>query len=98
MNHIDSFISFRFVSIGENWFYQIRTDSQKESLYFSILSGKALTAGNWLYAQHIACIFLEGENNTKHNSNIPVIANTHDCCDAASDLVLNQPKGPRIQN
>lgn len=98
MNHIDSISSFRIVHIADNWFYQVQVQRGKEPLYFATLNGKALTAGNWLYAQYLARQFLEGDNQLKITHAAITENSGHDCCDAATQCVLNAPKGAAVRN
>lgn len=98
-NHIDSFTNFRLIHIDTNWFYQVQRGRDKEPVYLSTLTGKSLTAGNQLYAQYIAKVYLEGQQGdsgkiTPH----PTQAVEQDCCDAAASCVLNNTKGSKVAN
>ena len=103
INHIDSFRNIRFIHIDTGWFYQVQR-TKGEPLYVSTSSGKLLSNGDWLYAQYLAKQFLEGQK--KDTSNVPPKAQSitkgssgaHDCCDAATDCVLNIKKGSKVRN
>lgn len=100
-NHIDSITNFRFVHIDTNWFYQVQVPNNNVPLYLSTNNGKRLTNGDWLYAQYLAKQFLEGQENNKTQSQATIIApiaaaSSHDCCDAASECVLNNSKGAKV--
>jgi len=99
-NHIDSFTNFRFVHIDTNWFYQVQLPSNNVPLYLSTKNGKRLANGDWLYAQYLAKQFLEGQENNKTDNNkteaLTATTSSHDCCDAASDCVLNNNKGAKV--
>ena len=101
-NRIDSFGNFRIVHIDTNYFYQVQLPHTPEPIYLSAKNGKRLPDGNWLYAQYIAKQFLEGQ--AKSNAlpgtmaGMTEVATTHDCCDAASDYVLNNEKGSKVTN
>lgn len=60
-NHLDRFSNFRLVHIDTNWFYQVQPTGKKTPVYLSAANGKALAAGDWLYAQYLARQFLEGQ-------------------------------------
>ncbi len=99
-NHIDSISNFRLVHIDTNWFYQVQMRNNNVPLYLSTKTGKRLPNGDWLYAQYIAKQFLEGQEDNKTQNNKTVAqattANSHDCCDAASECVLNNSKGAKV--
>lgn len=99
-NHIDSITNFRFVHIDTNWFYQVQIPNNNMPLYLSTKSGKRLANGDWLYAQYLAKQFLEGQENNKTPNNKTEVkmamASSHDCCDAASERVLNNSKGAKV--
>lgn len=97
-NHIDSFVSFRIVHIEDNWFYQVQTTRNKKPIYLATLNGKLLTAGNWLYAQYLGKQFLEGKTkNGSQNTTAPIEnSSAHDCCDAATNCVVNNKTGAKI--
>jgi hypothetical protein len=101
-NHIDSFTNFRIVHIADNWFYQVQQGKGKATVYLATLTGKMLTAGDWLYAQYLAKQFLEGQqkDSSKHADVLQAApeASVHDCCDAATELVINSPKGTKIKD
>lgn len=99
-NHIDSFASFRLVHIDTNWFYQVQRQYNDEPVYLSVLNGKLLPQGDWLYAQYLAKQFLEGTG--QHNmhgmhTSMPDMA-AHDCCDAATMCVLGPSAGSQVTN
>jgi len=60
-NGIDSFLSVRLIAIDTNWFYQVKLLHSPELEYYSVSNGKKLKKGDWLYAQYLARIFLEGQ-------------------------------------
>lgn len=99
-NHIDSITSFRLVHIDTTWFYQVQAPGEKEPVYLSAVNGKELTAGNWLYAQYLARQFLEGPLSPDSSAAPPAAAPdagaAHDCCDAATNCVLNGSKGSKV--
>ncbi len=99
LNHIDSFTSFRIVHIEDNWFYQVQLQQNNEPVYIATLNGKMLASGNWLYAQYLAKQFLEGvkgvQANTPQKSKLTE-SSMHDCCDAATDCVINAPRGAKV--
>ena len=103
INHIDSFQNIRFIHIDTGWFYQVQR-TQGEPVYLSTSSGKLLPNGDWLYAQYLARQFLEGQkkDSAKTDSNIQpsqtASSTAHDCCDAATDCVLNVKKGSKVSN
>ena len=99
-NGIDSFLSVRLIAIDTNWFYQVKLLHSPELEYYSVSNGKKLNKGDWLYAQYLARIFLEGQ---KKDSIPPSnrIMNTNlqsDCCDAASNCVLKPKKGAPVKD
>jgi hypothetical protein len=99
-NHIDSIANFRFVHIDTNWFYQVQVPNNNVPLYLSTKNGKRLANGDWLYAQYLAKQFLEGQENNKTQNNKTevktIMSSSHDCCDAASECVLNNSKGAKV--
>jgi hypothetical protein len=100
-NRIDSFSNFRLVHIDTNWFYQLQLKENKPPVYLSANNGKILPAGDWLYAQYLARQFLEGQELPvrKTVKAIPaafVVSSLHDCCNAATDCVLNGTKGSKV--
>jgi hypothetical protein len=99
-NHIDSITNFRFVHIDTNWFYQVQVPNNNVPLYLSTNNGKRLANGDWLYAQYLAKQFLEGQENNKIENNkteaLTATASSRDCCDAASECVLNNSKGAKV--
>jgi hypothetical protein len=104
LNKIDSFTNFRLVHIDNNWFYQVQRGKGKEPVYLATLTGKLLTGGDWLYAQYLAKQFLEGQtkdsgiNATMHAEPTVTLSSFHDCCDAATDAVLNPVKGSKVKD
>jgi len=79
-------------------------------IYVSCTNGNILTAGDWLYAQYLARQFLEGPavygptgrggHGDGHEMVRAVAMKTelHDCCGAATDIVLNPVKGAKVAN
>jgi hypothetical protein len=106
-NHIDSIYSVRLVHIDSNWFYQVKTGREYGLEYISAKNGNILAKGDWLYAQYIARIFLEGPaNNNKTTAQIAMPANMPlsgmlgmtDCCGDAANTVLNNKTGAPVDN
>jgi hypothetical protein len=99
-NGIDSFANFRLVHIDTTWFYQVQLIGRPEPVYLSAVNGKELTAGNWLYAQYLARQFLEGpsvpDTAPAPPAAEPAAEGVHDCCDAATNCVLNNDKGSKV--
>lgn len=97
-NHIDSIYSARLVHIDTSWFYQVKTLKNDELQYYSTLTGNHLKKGDWLYAQYLAKIFLEGQSG--HDTTavfVPAAASaSHDCCDAAAACVLYNTHGASV--
>ena len=93
-NGIDSFCNVRLVHIDTNWFYQVQKKYNAIPDYLSVKTGKLLKRGDWLYAQYLAKIFLEGnqKDTTTTATGMPV----PDCCDAASICVLKNTKGSQV--
>ncbi|QEM07906.1 hypothetical protein DIU31_032005 [Mucilaginibacter rubeus] len=102
-NKIDSIYSVRLVHIDTNWFYQVKTSRKYELQYFSAKNGNLLTKGDWLYAQYLARIFLEG--TPKHKGKMPAMempmampmSEGMDCCGEAASTVLNNKTGAPIE-
>jgi len=77
-------------------------------IYISCMNGNILTAGDWLYAQYLARQFLEGPaiNGPATRGAVggqgpgtkAASVETHDCCGAATDIVLNPVKGAKVAN
>lgn len=96
-NAIDSFISARIIHIDTNFFYQVKL-TDKRLVYYSTTTGKVLAKGEWLYAQYLARIFLEGqkagakqkpgEADTQNK-----VVSTGDCCSDAAACVLKPGSG-----
>lgn len=97
-NKIDSITQFRLVQINNNWFYQIQRGQQIPPIYLSATNGNLLHNGDWLYAQWLARQFLEGQDKSKFQSLTLDKGSNADCCDNASDCVLNNRKGSKIVN
>lgn len=103
LNKIDSFSNFRIVHIDTNWFYQIQPIAKKEPYYLSTATGKILHHGDWLYAQYLAKIFLEGQK--KDSTYTDTLASRffnksaiHDCCNAATECVLQVKSGSKVKD
>ncbi len=98
-NKIDSIYSVRLVHIDTNWFYQVKTSKKYELQYISASNGNILAKGDWLYAQYIARIFLEGPpKNAKSKMpamEMPMSAGM-DCCGEAASTVLNNKTGAPV--
>jgi len=105
-HHLDSLSNFRFIHIDTNWFYQVQllagaggpNGKAAVPVYFSCTNGNILTAGDWLYAQYLARQFLEGPNTFTRGGPKAGLGETHDCCGAATDIVLNPVKGAKVAN
>jgi hypothetical protein len=105
-HHMDSLSNFRLIHIDTNWFYQVQRSRETTPVYISCTNGNILTAGDWLYAQYLARQFLEGSNlrSDVHTHVGPTVSpgvglgQTHDCCGAATDIVLNPVKGAKVAN
>ncbi|MBW4889403.1 PepSY domain-containing protein [Mucilaginibacter sp. HMF5004] len=102
-NKIDSIYSVRLVHIDTNWFYQVKTGRNYGLEYISTKNGNILTKGDWLYAQYIARIFLEGPpKKEKKMAQMEMPADTPmptiDCCGEAANTVLNTKTGTPIEN
>lgn len=57
---VDSIYRARVIHIDTNWFYQVQRRPGDIPLYISARTGKVLPKGDWLYAQYLARLFLEG--------------------------------------
>ncbi len=102
-NGIDSFQTFRIVHINNDYFYQVKLNNKIELQYYSTLTGKLLANGDWLYAQYLAKQFLEGQkkdssNHKAFNTNIIPITASHDCCNAATNFILNGKTGSKVKS
>lgn len=103
-NNITAINHFRIVHIDSNYFYQIQKKQGGTPLYFGTKNGKFLGNGDWLYAQYLAKLFLEGpQKDSLQNANATMkmdmpMSGTHDCCDAATDMVLNTKSGSKISD
>jgi hypothetical protein len=103
-NHIDSIYSVRLVHIDTNWFYQVKTGKSYGLQYISTKNGNILTKGDWLYAQYLARLFLEGTPK-KSKGKAPAMempagmdmGGTPDCCGEAANTVLNNKTGAPIE-
>ncbi|MDB5110877.1 MAG: optional hypothetical component of the transporter BtuN [Mucilaginibacter sp.] len=102
-NKIDSIYSVRLVHIDTNWFYQVKTSRRYELQYISAKNGNILTKGDWLYAQYLARLFLEGP--AKKGKKMPgmempagmQMSDGLDCCGEAASTVLNNKTGAPIE-
>lgn len=96
LNGVDTFQSVRIIHIDTNFFYQVKT-SGNSIQYFSTLNGKLLPKGDWIYAQYLARLFLEGQ--PKDSANTPAIVTEEkksvsgDCCTEAAECVLKPKSG-----
>ena len=97
-NHIDSFTNFRIIFIADICFYQIQSGQNKEPVYISTLTGKKLPQGEWLYAQYLARKFLESEEKFKTDKHNIEGNSMQDCCDLASNYILNNSKGSKVKS
>jgi hypothetical protein len=103
-NKIDSIYSARLVHIDTNWFYQVKTSRKYDLQYISAKNGNILTKGDWLYAQYIARLFLEGTPK-KAKGKMPAMempvsvpmSDGIDCCGEAASTVLNNKTGAPIE-
>jgi hypothetical protein len=104
-NNIDSFHSARLIHIDTNFFYQVQPEVNKAPVYLSATNGKFLPSGDWLYAQYLARLFLEGLPSSSPAAANPHAAHMvtmeeegHDCCNAATACVLNNTTGSKVAN
>lgn len=102
-NRVDSLQSFRLIHINKDWFYQVKQCNKKDLQYYSTLTGKLLANGDWLYAQYLAKQFLEGQIKDSNNQkaftpNILATTSSHDCCNAATDFILNGKTGSKVKS
>ena len=101
LNHIDSIQTFRLIHIDTSWFYQVQLAPDKIPVYLSVIHGKQLTAGDWLYAQYLAQQFLEGQKDNNGNHTMSHDSQeqnaAQDCCDAATTCVLKNYKGSKVK-
>jgi hypothetical protein len=99
-NKIDSIYSARLVHIDTNWFYQVKTSPGYDLQYISVKNGNILAKGDWLYAQYIARLFLEGAPKKKGKTpamEMPMpMSDGMDCCGEAASTVLNNKTGTPI--
>lgn len=96
-NGIDSFESVRIIHIDTNLFYQVKL-TNRGLLYYSTATGKLLPKGDWLYAQYLARLFLEGQAQDTAHKNSGVTAQMNsvpgaDCCSDAAACVLKPRSG-----
>jgi hypothetical protein len=102
-NNIDSIYSVRLIHIDTNWFYQTKTSRKYNPQYISVKDGNVLPKGDWLYAQYLARMFLEGAPKNP-NSKMPAMkmpvpmSEGMNCCDEAASTVLNNETGTPITN
>jgi hypothetical protein len=102
-NKIDSIYSVRLIHIDSNWFYQVKTSRKSNLQYFSVKEGTILPKGDWLYAQYLGRLFLEGAPKST-NSKMPAMkmpmsmpmGDGMDCCTEAASAVLNNETGAAI--
>lgn len=93
-NKVDSIYSARLVHIDTNWFYQVSVSRNYNLWYISAKNGNVLAKGDWLYAQYLARLFLEGIPK-KTKSKMPgmempmAVGGGMDCCGEAASAVLN---------
>ncbi|MES2426106.1 MAG: PepSY domain-containing protein [Bacteroidota bacterium] len=101
-NKIDSIYSARLVHIDTNWFYQVKTSRKYDLQYLSAKNGNLLSKGDWLYAQYIARIFLEGPaKKSKSMADMDMsmpMGDGMDCCGEAASAVLNNKTGAPIES
>jgi hypothetical protein len=101
-NHIDSIYSVRLVHIDTNWFYQVKTGIPYGLIYISAKNGSILPKGDWLYAQYLARLFLEGpahKGKPQPQMEMPAgmpMSSIADCCGEAANIVLNNKTGVPI--
>jgi hypothetical protein len=102
-NKIDSIYSVRLIHIDTNWFYQVKASSKYNLQYISVKNGNILEKGDWLYAQYLARLFLEGTPK-KANDKLPAMempmsmpVSGMDCCTEAANTVLNSETGAPIE-
>lgn len=102
-NNLDSIYSVRLVHIDTSWFYQVGVSRNYNLWYMSAKNGKVLPKGDWLYAQYLARLFLEGL--PKHAGGDTSMAMPPgmqmnagmDCCGEAASVVLNNKTGAPIE-
>ncbi|HMO61426.1 MAG TPA: PepSY domain-containing protein [Ferruginibacter sp.] len=107
-NHIETISNFRIVSIGDDWFYQVKLPHQNTLQYLSTQTGKKLKDGDALYARYLAKQFLTGKKEDEKK--LPAAADTaaantqplneteHDCCASAAAFVMSDTTGASISN
>lgn len=104
-NNITAFHSVRLIHIDTNFFYQVQKVAGDAPVYLSATNGKLLPSGDWLYAQYLARLFLEGVPNSSPAANPHAAHNMammedegHDCCNAATACVLQNTTGSKVTN
>ena len=103
-NDISQFHNFRLVHIDTNWFYQVQPSVNAIPLYFSTKNGRKLKNGDEIYARYLAKQFLEGQKVYQSNDQNRLVENSqpqnvvipHDCCDAATNCVMNDSSGSKV--
>lgn len=102
-SHIDTVYSARLVHIDTNWFYQIKPGKKYGLQYLSAKNGNILDKGDWLYAQYLARVFLEGpaKKAKGQTAAMEMPAGMHmdegmDCCGEAASTVLNNTTGAPV--
>lgn len=101
-NKVDSIYSARLVHIDTNWFYQVSVSRNYNLWYISAKNGNVLAKGDWLYAQYLARLFLEGIPK-KTKSKMPgmempmAVGGGMDCCGEAASAVLNNKTGAPVE-
>lgn len=103
-NRIAAFHSVRLIHIDTNFFYQVQPEVNKAPVYLSATNGRLLPSGDWLYAQYLARLFLEGQPASPaaatHGAHMDMAMEEegHDCCNAATACVLNNTTGSKVVN
>lgn len=101
-NKIDTVYSARLVHIDTNWFYQVSVSRRYNLWYISAKNGNVLPKGDWLYAQYLARIFLEGSPKKDHKKTAMTMPMPEtggmDCCGEAASTVLNNKTGAPVAN
>ena len=98
-NKIQVFHNFRLIVVDTNWFYQVQCTANEVPVYLSATTGKKWQNGDQLYAQYLSKQFLEGQNKSEEEKQIKINNSTAvetDCCDAATNCVLQNEKGAKI--
>ncbi|HVW98248.1 MAG TPA: PepSY domain-containing protein [Mucilaginibacter sp.] len=104
-NKLDTIYGARLVHIDTNWFYQVRVSRDYNLWYISVKNGQVLPNGDWLYAQYIARLFLEGAPKKAGQKSAPMsmkdmsgMSDMADCCSEAATTVLNNKTGAPVKN